>query len=409
MDLIFVTGSFPFGTGETFIENEIGYLAETFEHVYIYTCNPLVGDEEKQRTCPKNVEVFEPNNKPYKKYLFKALVSFRFWKEVTSLIGSSSFFKKCSAALYFTENVMCSSDIINEFLQQIDLNQNTKVVIYSYWLSQIGMTALNMHSILEKRNIKARVYSRCHGFDLYFERAWNGYLPFQNYMISQFDKIFPCSKQGERYLKQHFPNYKDKIESAYLGVPDYYLNKQHKRTPFVIVSCSRVVPIKRVKLIADALREIQSEIIWTHFGDGELFEELKQYINIELPENIKVNLPGQLSNNEIYKYYQENNVSLFINVSSSEGLPVSIMEACSFGIPIIATDVGGTKEIVSDGYNGYLLSENFESKVLACAIEKIYSMEENNYELLCCHSRNKYLNSFSAEKNYCDFCSILSQ
>ena len=38
MDLIFVTGSFPFGTGETFIENEIGYLAETFEHVYIYTC-----------------------------------------------------------------------------------------------------------------------------------------------------------------------------------------------------------------------------------------------------------------------------------------------------------------------------------------------------------------------------------
>ena len=136
---------------------------------------------------------------------------------------------------------------------------------------------------------------------------------------------------------------------------------------------------------------------------------MKQYINIELPENIKVNLPGQLSNNEIYKYYQENNVSLFINVSSSEGLPVSIMEACSFGIPIIATDVGGTKEIVSDGYNGYLLSENFESKVLACAIEKIYSMEENNYELLCCHSRNKYLNSFSAEKNYCDFCSILSQ
>ena len=409
MDLIFVTGSFPFGTGETFIENEIGYLAETFEHVYIYTCNPLVGDEEKQRTCPKNVEVFEPNNKPYKKYLFKALVSFRFWKEVTSLIGSSHFVRKCSSALSFIETVMCSSDIINEFLQQIDLNQNTKVVIYSYWLSRIGMTALNMHSILEKRNIKARVYSRCHGFDLYFERAWNGYLPFQNYMISQFDKIFPCSKQGERYLKQHFPNYKDKIESAYLGVPDYYLNHQHNRVPFIIVSCSGVIPIKRVKLIAEALKDINNEIIWTHFGDGELFEELKQYINIELPENIKVNLPGQLSNNEIYKYYQENNVSLFINVSSSEGLPVSIMEACSFGIPVIATDVGGTKEIVEDGTNGFLLPENFETVALINTIKNVYSMDDYSYKKLCSLSRKKYTEFFSAEKNYCDFCSVLSQ
>lgn len=409
MDLIFVTGSYPLGYGETFIENEIEYLAETFEHVYIYTCNPPMCKEINRRVCPNNVKVFESNNNPYKKFLFKSLVNLGFWREVTSLIGSSSFFKKCSAALYFTENVMCSSDNINEFLQQIDLNQKNKVVVYSYWLSRMGMTALKIKSALLKRNINAKVYARCHRFDLYQEKAHNSYLPFQQYMISQFDMVFPCSEQGEKYLKHQFPNYKEKIRCSYLGVPDYYLNKQHKRTPFVIVSCSRVVPIKRVKLIADALREIQSEIIWTHFGDGELFEELKQYINIELPENIKVNLPGQLSNNEIYKYYQENNVSLFINVSSSEGLPVSIMEACSFGIPIIATDVGGTKEIVSDGYNGYLLSENFESKVLACAIEKIYSMEENNYELLCCHSRNKYLNSFSAEKNYCDFCSILSQ
>ena len=40
-------------------------------------------------------------------------------------------------------------------------------------------------------------------------------------------------------------------------------------------------------------------------------------------------------------------IDLFINTSSSEGVPVSIMEALSVGIPIIATDVGGTKEIVT--------------------------------------------------------------
>ena len=44
----------------------------------------------------------------------------------------------------------------------------------------------------------------------------------------------------------------------------------------------------------------------------------------------------------------------FINLSDSEGIPVSIMEAMSVGIPIIARDVGGNREIVTNN-NGCLL------------------------------------------------------
>ena len=43
-----------------------------------------------------------------------------------------------------------------------------------------------------------------------------------------------------------------------------------------------------------------------------------------------------------------NDFDLFVNMSLSEGIPVSIMEAISFGIPIIATNVGGNAEIVND-------------------------------------------------------------
>jgi glycosyltransferase involved in cell wall biosynthesis len=45
---------------------------------------------------------------------------------------------------------------------------------------------------------------------------------------------------------------------------------------------------------------------------------------------------------------------VFINVSSSEGVPVSIMEAMSFGIPAIATDAGGNREIVNSS-SGFLI------------------------------------------------------
>ena len=50
-------------------------------------------------------------------------------------------------------------------------------------------------------------------------------------------------------------------------------------------------------------------------------------------------------------------VDVFVNVSSTEGTPVSIMEAVSCGIPVLATAVGGNVEIVQER-NGYLLSEN---------------------------------------------------
>ena len=61
------------------------------------------------------------------------------------------------------------------------------------------------------------------------------------------------------------------------------------------------------------------------------------------------------TNEEVMEYYKNNLVDLFVNMSESEGLPVSMMEAMSFGVPVIAPDVGGIKEIVDEN-SGWLLS-----------------------------------------------------
>ncbi|NMC40567.1 MAG: glycosyltransferase, partial [Bacteroidales bacterium] len=65
----------------------------------------------------------------------------------------------------------------------------------------------------------------------------------------------------------------------------------------------------------------------------------------------------------------------FINVSSSEGVPVSVMEALSFGIPVIATDAGGTSEIVNNT-NGRLIPVDFDPKDLAAIIENLVHDEK---------------------------------
>lgn len=99
---------------------------------------------------------------------------------------------------------------------------------------------------------------------------------------------------------------------------------------------------------------------------------------------IRYKLCGRVDNSEILKYYGENRIDCFVHVSSVEGLPVSIMEAESAGIPIVATDVGGTAEMI-DG-NGVLLppdpsADDVSGAIISCLFasdEKKRSMGERS-------------------------------
>lgn len=98
---------------------------------------------------------------------------------------------------------------------------------------------------------------------------------------------------------------------------------------------------------------------------------------------------------------------MFINVSESEGIPVSIMEALSAGIPILATDVGGTSEAVQDEV-GYLLDRDFEIDDAVRVIEKYINLPNIDQE----NFRNKayqfWNKNYEAEKNYLEFYNNIS-
>ena len=404
--LIFVTSKFPYGNSETFIENEINYLSKTFDKVFIYATEANSSDEK--RPVPENVTVFAANAKEVSKSdylpcLIKPIVVKEIFKNC--LCGNVS--AKISAVCYFCACVNSSSRHISDFLKLCDITHDDNITIYSYWLSTIGMCALNIKHYLKKHfKIMTRCVSRCHGFDVYADRSHIKYLPFQKYLIENFDEVYPCSKSGENYLKGFYPNLKDKISAKYLGVEDNFnCEFPKKEEVFNIVSCSNVIPVKRVHLIVAALSKItDKEISWTHFGDGESFESLKNNSSKTLSGNIKCTFPGRIPNSQIYDYYNKNNVNLFINVSSSEGLPVSIMEATSFGIPIVATDVGGTNEIVKDGKNGFLLQNDFKTEELVDLIIKFIDFSNEEYIEFCKNARETYEKNFNAKKAYNTYC-----
>jgi colanic acid/amylovoran biosynthesis glycosyltransferase len=139
-----------------------------------------------------------------------------------------------------------------------------------------------------------------------------------------------------------------------------------------------------------------------HFGSGPLMREIDEYCTANLDNNIKRVFKGKTNNNDILNYYLDKQPDLFINLSKSEGVPLSIMEAMSCSIPVLATNVGGTSEIVSNK-NGVLLETNFNDKVVAKEIEKIYFQDEDTRDTLRAESFKTWRSLCNAEKNYNKF------
>ena len=86
---------------------------------------------------------------------------------------------------------------------------------------------------------------------------------------------------------------------------------------------------------------------------------------------------GRISNNDMLAYYEKDQPHILINTSENKGIPVSMMEAMSYVILVIATNVSGVKEIVAHGRNGFLLEAELEK-----TIRSIYKMSrEKHYAL----------------------------
>jgi len=209
---------------------------------------------------------------------------------------------------------------------------------------------------------------RLHGFDV-FEYVNNGYIPFREAFYKKADLLAPISERGRNHILEHYPQFESKTTVFRLGTKSRGQTKQARDGIFRLVSCSGLVPVKRIHLLIDALKHISDySIQWTHIGDGPLFSILKER-SLSLPKNILVIFEGHVKPYKVLDILVERNFDLFINVSESEGAPVSIMEAFSAGIPVMATRAGGTSELVSEEV-GKLVSVDITPLELSSSIRE---------------------------------------
>lgn len=406
-NLYLITGSYPysFSAEDNFLEFEIQHLAQNFKLVIV----PLRMDGTFNESLSEHYTIDSSlaeliinfQSSRFRKILMLCKLEF-----ILEALGSGS---KIFSPNYFWRavshwiQILCARTWI-ETLSKEDLEGS---IFYSWWFlpETIGLAS---SSVVPQPS----VITRAHGFDLYEDRDLPEGKPFRKKYIDRLTAIYPVSNFGNEYMSARYPKVSNKIRTAYLGVPDFGLNPSRINPNHVnLVSCSIIDPVKRIDLMLRGIirfaNDLPDQVVqWTHFGTGHLDLDMETTLAECVPPNLSVRILEYPGIQNLRKFYKETPIDAFINTSKSEGIPVSMMEAASFGIPLIGPEVGGVPEIIVHDVNGFLMSNIPDEEEVAIGIATVVSDHDKNRS----YRQNSYdlwAKDFDSSKNYATFVKYL--
>ena len=223
----------------------------------------------------------------------------------------------------------------------------------------------------------------------------------RSFSIKKSDIVVTPSK----HLKNFILNlgFKNKIEIINNGVfipeenTNIFTNDQIN-----ITIVSRLVSHKNIEKIIRAISDLNDPLIYLNIiGDGP---ELNQLQKISLESNNKDNIifHGKLNRDDIDNIFLKSDI--YIQASNYEGLPHSLLEAMSYGIPVLCTPVGECKEILGNEDRGYILDlpvskNNIKSKISQIIGEKDIANKKGERGKDFINEKYNLTNSFNLYKN----------
>lgn len=351
---ILITDAFPLSsiTERAFVVPEIEALATAYERVIVMPTTSMGAEDAVE--LPKNVEIC--------RHWVDSTLWRDKWRRLRFLF-TPELWLRCGKPRSYTNLTFIAASMAFERVftrwlaaNRIDLD---RTYIETFWFD-FPTCALG-HLRCKFPNL--RYTSRAHGHDIYTHRAKAE----RERAIAQADGVYTVAEHGKEFLRTMFPAQANKIDKARLGCVKLYPDEmaQHHTVAdrkLTFVSVARVSPEKRVELNLEMLRKLavarpSTSIRWIHIGDGPLMESLRAKVGAVTEPNLEIALLGALPNEATQRVLISEPVDWMLLMSETEGLPICLCEALSYGIPVIATEVGGTPEIVDDEC-GILLAAN---------------------------------------------------
>ncbi len=177
------------------------------------------------------------------------------------------------------------------------------------------------------------------------------------------------------------------VSSTMVDTKKYCLEIDSKDDETInLVFCSRVEREKGIFLLIDALEHLPADIYkrvkLTFVGIGSGLDELKKVVSDKNLED-KVELKGFVSEDEKIRTYLKGDIFMFPSFHG-EGFPTVILEAMAAGLPVITTDIGGTKRAIEEGVNGFYLDnippkpEDIAKKIIKVLNSDMDQISRNN-------------------------------
>jgi glycosyltransferase involved in cell wall biosynthesis len=268
---------------------------------------------------------------------------------------------------------LCLRKVYNEFQPDI-------IHLHSSKAGLLGRLALPQNKI---------VYT-VHGYDS-VRKAFPIFRPIEYLMQYLCAAVVGVSKYDEIKLKAD--KIRRNVSFIYNGIPDNEIDtnlrwdfpNKYKKT---ILCVARISPQKNLILFLKIAKLLpQYAFVW--IGNTEKVDNKCE----------NVFFLGNITAAGRYCYLCD----LFILTSNYEGLPMTIIEAMSYGKPIVASNVGGISEIVENGKNGFTC-DNDEYSFKTC-IERIFT-SESTYKIMADHSRKMYLEKLTVGKMVAEYLNL---
>lgn len=207
------------------------------------------------------------------------------------------------------------------------------------------------------------------------------------FILRRSDVLIALSSQWQQDLRQicQHPDIRVLYNPTVLKAPVFQdaslerpINREEQKDGLVhFLFMGRLGQRKGVYDIIQSAKALKSENIKIHlYGDGEV-DEVRRQVNAAGVSD-KVAVHGWIDGTRKDETFREANVLLL--PSYHEGLPISVLEALAYGLPVLATDVGGIAEAVEHGVNGYLISPG-ECDVLAERMDQLAASSELRLEM----------------------------
>ena len=398
-ELVLFTIEYP----DPLLSKEIKWLAKEFSVVYVLPGKRLQSMDSSD--LPQNVEVVEIfKNVSLGKIGARLFVHLplviRLYTWALFRSGHGKYYVKYFKS--FLGYLFIEAEKIAPLRRFVLEHKLEAAIFYDYWLVD---STLALAELKRKKIIQFSI-ARAHGFDLYHERQFEKRVSYQEYRVRFLNAVFTVSQHGFNYLTLQLPAAEaKKVKLSYLGISALSNNPlpQKSETHYTIVSCSALIPLKRIDMIIETLNCTKLNMRWIHFGDGPLRVMLNEKIS-ELPKHVKTEFLGNVENDQILKFYESSYIDLFVSLSESEGLPVSMMEAGCYGIPILACGVNGVPEIVNEK-TGVILEKEIDPAAICEILEATLLNNRFNREGI----RKFCLEKFNAERNFSLFVKEIKQ